>query len=295
MKAAEFDYQRVGSIAEACAALDGAAGDGCIIAGGQTLVPLMAMRLARPQLLVDINHVEELAGIEDDAEAVTIGAATRQAHVLASDPVASRIPLLARAIDCVGHTQTRSRGTVGGSLAHADPSAEIPLAAVTLDAEMTAARTGGERTIKAVDFLTGLMSSALEVEECLTAIRFPVWTGGATGTGFTEINVRSSDFAIVAAAAQIELAADGSCTRLNVGIGGAAPAPLRLAPVENALAGKQVNAETVAAACRDIGDLLDPETDIQASADYRRRTACVLSERAILAAAADAGAGGAAP
>ncbi len=298
MKAAAFDYLRAGSIAEACAALDKAAGDGRIIAGGQTLVPLMVMRLARPALLVDINHVEALAGIDEavDGGSVTIRAATRQADVLASDTVAAKVPLLARAIRFVGHGQTRNRGTVGGSLAHADPSAEIPLVALTLNAEITAARTGGERTIPAADFFTGPMTTALEAEECLTGVIFPVWHGNAVGDGFTEINVRRGDFAIVAAAAQIELAADGSCARLHVGIGGATPAPLRLTPVEDGLAGKPVNAETVAQACRDIGDLLDPESDIQASADYRRRTACVLAERAILAAAADAAeAGGKTP
>lgn len=292
MKAAEFDYQRVAGVAEACRALDNAACEGHIIAGGQTLVPLMAMRLARPSLLVDINGVAELAGIEDGGDTVTVRAATRQAAVLASDLVAARLPLLARAIRFVGHTQTRNRGTVGGSLAHADPSAEIPLVAVTLDAEITAVKTGGERNIRAADFFTGPMTTALEPHECLTEIQFPVWDGASTGAGFAEINIRAGDFAIAAAAARIELAPDGSCARLHVAVGGAAPAPVRLGPVEDALSGKATDNAAVAAACRDIGDLLEPESDIHASADYRRRNAAVLAERAILAAVTEAGGGG---
>ena len=295
MKAAEFDYQRVGSIEEACRALDGAAGDGRIIAGGQTLVPLMVMRLARPALLVDINHVEALAGIEDGGDSVTIRAVTRQARVLASGLVDDKVPLLAHAIRFVGHGQTRNRGTVGGSLAHADPSAEIPLVAVTLNAEITAVKTGAERTIRAADFFAGPMSTALEAEECLTGVKFPVWTGAATGAGFTEINVRSSDFAIVAAAVQLLVDESGICRRAAVALGGVAPTPLRIEATAEALLSTELDAKTVGEAARLAANEIDPGADVHASAEYRRRTARVMVERAIIEARDEASMRGAKP
>lgn len=294
MKAASFDYVRAETVADACRVLAEAGGEARIIAGGQTLVPLMAMRMARPAVLIDINNVAELAGIRDDGDAVAIGACTRQAEALASDVVRDRLPLLAKAIGHVGHQQTRNRGTVGGSIAHADPSAEIPLTAVTLDAELIARNTGGERRIAAGDFFEAAMTTALASEDCLVEVRFPVWTGARFGTGFAEVNVRDSDFAIAAAAAQVELDGGGNCTRIHIGIGGAAPAALRARDAEAALTGSRLDDDVVAAAATAIGDVLDPDSDIHADADYRRRVACVMARRAILAARDDAlGAGGA--
>ncbi len=288
MKAAGFDYVRADSIDDACRALAEADGEARLIAGGQTLVPLMAMRMARPNLLIDINKIAELKGIRDDGDAVTIGACTRQADALASPVVQNKLPLLAKALRHVGHQQTRNRGTIGGSIANADPSAEIPLVAVTLEAELIARNIGGERRIAAGDFFEAAMTTALAPDDCLVEVRFPVWRGGRTGAGFAEINVRESDFAIAAAAAQVELGGDGNCARIHIGIGGAAAAALRARDAEAALTGTRLDDDAIAAAAAAIADVLDPESDIHADADYRRRVACVMARRAIVAARDDA-------
>jgi CO/xanthine dehydrogenase FAD-binding subunit len=288
MKPCEFDYLRAASIDEACRALDGAAGDGRIIAGGQTLVPLMAMRLARPSLLVDINHIAELTGIKEDGGHIAIGACTRQAEIHDSPIVARRLPLLAKAIRFVGHGQTRNRGTIGGSLANADPSAEIPLVFAALGGEVTAISVEGRRRIDADGFFDSAMVTNLAPNECLREIRIPVWDAARTGSGFTEVNIRRSDFAICAAAAQLTLDADGTCARIRIGVGGVAPAPLRLGAIEDALTGTTLDDDTVSRETSNIGDMIDPESDIHASADYRRRVTAVLAARAIFEARAQA-------
>ena len=284
MKAASFDYVRAKSLAEVCQALAAASPDGRVIAGGQTLVPLMAMRLARPSVLVDINDVAELAGIAVAGDRLTIKAGTRQADALTSAPVAERLPLLAEALRHVGHIQTRNRGTVGGSLANADPSAEIPLVVRTLDAEIVATSTKGTRTIPAASFFESAMMTALAPEDCLTEVRFPIWPRDRFGWGFTEMSIRDSDFAIAAAAVQLTLDAGGACARLAIGIGGVAPAPFRAEPVEKALAGSKLDDAAVNAACARIADIVEPNSDVHATADYRRRVATALAARAIFAA-----------
>src|SRR6185312_12895263 len=200
---------------EVCHLLDGATGDGKIIAGGQTLVPLLVMRLARPTLVIDINRIETLQGVDANDGGITIKAATRQADVLADTGVHQRLPLLTKGLRLVGHPQTRNRGTIGGSLANADPAAEICLVARTLDAEITARSSKATRRIAMRDFCAGAMTTALEPEECLTDVRFPLWRdAGRIGTGFTEMSVRQSDFALVAAACQLVLDKDGVCRRI---------------------------------------------------------------------------------
>ena len=281
MKAANFDYVRVASIDEACQALSDGGEDARIIAGGQTMIPLMAMRLARPSLLIDINDVSELAGISVDGDHLVIRAGTRQADTLASETVKMQIPLLADALSHVGHTQTRNRGTVGGSLVNADPSAEIPLIAQTIDATIVAQSTRGERTIAASDFFESAMATTLAPDECLVEARFPIWPPENTGFGFHEVSIRDSDFALAAAAAQTTLDGNGNCQRLSVGICGASPAPLRLIIVEQALAGSDLNNDAIKAACTNIDDLIDPQSDVHADAAYRSRVAKVLAARAI--------------
>ncbi len=284
MKAAPFDYMRAASIDEACRALAEAGDDARLIAGGQTLVPLMAMRMARPSLLIDINGIAELSGISVDGDHLLIKACTRQADALASDIVRDACPLLTDALSHVGHTQTRNRGTVGGSLCNADPSAEIPLVARTLDAVMTARSAAGERTIAAADFFDFAMTTALEPNECLTEIRFPIWRDAATGYGFHEVSIRDSDFALAAAAAQATLDPSGTCVRLNVAIGGASPTPTRLGPVEDALTGTDLSDNAIEAACAGIAALVEPQGDVHADADYRRRVVRVMAIRAIASA-----------
>ncbi|MBM3487200.1 MAG: xanthine dehydrogenase family protein subunit M [Alphaproteobacteria bacterium] len=288
MKAAPFDYVRVTTVAEVCRALDGAGGEGKIIAGGQTLVPMMAMRLARPTLLVDINDVSELQGIAATGGALKVKACTRQAAALASPLVAATLPLLARAMRWVGHGQTRNRGTVGGSIAHADPSAEIPLVAVTLGATIEARRSASARLIEADAFFEGPMMTALAADECLTEVRFPVWPEAHVGSGFEEVSARRGDFAIVAAAAQVALAPDGRCTRVAVGIGGAGGRAVNCAPAAGSLFGTRLDDATIDAAAGRIAALIEPQDDIHATADYRRRAAAALAARALRSARADA-------
>ena len=291
MKAAEFDYIRAASVDEVCQALDTIDGDAeaKIIAGGQTLVPLMAMRMARPSLLVDINDIDALQGISVDSDHVVVGAGTRQRHAELSPEVAGRLPLLAKALKFVGHQQTRNRGTVGGSIVHGDPSAEIPLVALTLDATLHASSTSGDADIAVDGFFESAMVTALAPNQCLTEVRFPLWNGGgAIGTGFHEVSSRQSDFAVVAAAAQIQAAPDGTCLRAAISVGGAAPTPVRLAAVEQALEGAALDDATISSAAAHVDAAIDPDSDLHASADYRRRVARVLVERAIGDAAAEA-------
>src|SRR6516165_7866842 len=202
VKSAAFEYSRPVDLAEACAML--AQGDDArLIAGGQTLVPLMAMRLARPKRLIDIARVPELAFVRKDDRQVTIGATTKQC-VIERDPlVRTDVPLLAKVMPFVGHAPIRARGTVGGSLANGDPAAEIALVAVTLGATLLYREGGSTREIAAGDFFTGPMVTALSPAACLISARFPIWKDAAPGTGFHEVNARRSDFAFASAAAQI--------------------------------------------------------------------------------------------
>lgn len=290
MKAAAFDYVRPASLKEVCGYLADDSRDVRIIAGGQSLVPMMAMRLVRPELLVDINDIEALSGIARDGDEVVIGAATRQATAERTALVREALPLLALALPFIGHDQTRNRGTVGGSLAHADPSAEIGLAAAALGATMVATDDAGERRIAAKDYFQGPMTTDLEPGECLTAVRFPVWTrDGAVGAGFQEVSSRDSDFAIVAAAAQLALDEDGTCRRAAVALANAAPTPVRLTRVEEALVGTRPTEDTIEKLLPLVDAAIDPSDDLHAGAGARRHMARSLMARAVLQAAHNAG------
>ena len=279
MKAAPFEYSRPADIDEACTLL--AADDSArIIAGGQTLVAMMAMRLARPSRLIDINRIAALSYIRAAGEAVEIGATTRQCLVERDATIAKNVPLLARAIPNIGHAATRARGTVGGSLANADPAAELVLCAVTLDAVIEYRADGENGEIPAREFYIGPMITTLPAGAVLSGVRFPIWRG-RVGTGFHEINARRSDFAFVSAAAQVELDDDGKCKRIAIGVGAATDFPLRLDDAERQLTGGALDDKAVRASLR--AALADTETleDLHASADYRRRVAVDLAARAV--------------
>lgn len=285
MKAADFDYARAGTVDEICRLLADAKGEGKIIAGGQTLVPLLVMRLTRPVLVIDINRVDELKGIAAKDGGLVIGAATRQADALADATLSRHVPLLAKALKMVGHPQTRNRGTIGGSLANADPAAEIGLVARTLDAELTARSVKGERRISISDFFAGAMMTSLTAEECLTQVRFPLWQeAGRLGIGFEEMSVRRSDFALVAASCQVALDANGVCRRVAIGIGGAEATPLRATEAEQLLIGTRLEATDIGDATRRLQEMIEPMADVHASADYRRRVAGALAARSLAAA-----------
>lgn len=280
MKPASFEYERPAHLDDACALL--AAGDDVrIIAGGQTLVPLMAMRLARPKRLIDIARIPELAFVREEGGGIVIGATTRQCVIEHDATVQSRVPLLAKVMPFVGHAPIRARGTVGGSLANADPAAEIALVAVTLAATLVYREGDATAEIAAADFFIGPMMTALPAAACLTAVRFPVWRDARIGVGFHEVNARRSDFAFASAAAQIALDETGACRRVALGVGGIAPTPLGLDAVATALIGTRAEEATTREAVR--AALADVEllSDLHASADYRRRAAASLAMRAI--------------
>jgi CO/xanthine dehydrogenase FAD-binding subunit len=278
MKPAPFDYVRPDTLGEACALLAGDE-DARVIAGGQTLVPMLAMRLARPAKLIDILRLPELAGIREEAGAVIVGATTRQAQAERDPVIRASVPMLARVLPWVGHPPTRNRGTIGGSIANADPSAEIPLVAVTLGADILMATTGGPTSMPADDFFIGPMLTSIGMGECVSAIRFPVWPQQRVGVGFFEISARRSDFAFVSAAAQVALDAAGRCLDVALGVGGAGDRPLRLDV--SSLVGTDLDAVSVAAAVGAAAGVIEAMSDLHASAAYRRRVARVLGIRAI--------------
>src|SRR4051812_6417076 len=206
---------------------------------------MMAMRLVRPAWLIDINEIESLKSIALEESEARIGACARQVAVERDDALALRVPLLRRALAWVGHVQTRNRGTVGGSLAHADPCAELPLVAQVLGARMRLRSSGGERTLEAGKFFAGPMATALRPDECLEEIHWPVWPQRRVGSAFTEISVRHGDFAIVAAAAQVALDADGRCVRAAFGLGGVGGTPLAFPQLAASLAGSHPDKESI--------------------------------------------------
>jgi CO/xanthine dehydrogenase FAD-binding subunit len=218
MKPASFEYARPADLEQACAML-AAGGDTRIIAGGQSLVPLMCMRLARPKRLIDIARISDLAFVRRERDAVSIGATTRQCVLERDAVVRAAVPLLAKVIPFVGHAAIRSRGTIGGSLANADPAAEIALVAVTLDATLRYREGTANGEIAACDFFIGPMMTALPAAGCITAVRFPLWRDARIGVGFHEVSPRRSDFAFASAAAQVALDETGICRRVALGIG----------------------------------------------------------------------------
>lgn len=284
MKAASFDYVRAGSVAAACELLrqDGDAIK--LIAGGQSLVPMMAMRLARPGRLVDINEIAALKFVAPEPDFVRIGACTRQCMLERDDALAVRVPLLRQALAWVGHIQTRNRGTLGGSLAHADPAAELPLAAQVLGARMMLRSTLGVRCVPAGDFFAGPLATAIEAHECLEEIHWPVWPERCTGSAFIEVSRRHGDFAIVAAAAQIAVDDDGRCIRASFGLSGGGQTPLAFPGLAAHLLGTWLDAAVVQSVAQDAALELDPGNDLHASAGYRKHLAAVLAARALRAA-----------
>ena len=280
MKPVPFDYVRPGSIEETCALL--AADDEIrVIAGGQSLVPMLAMRVARPTRLVDILRLPGLSGVQDSGNAVVIGATTRQA-VAEHDPIiAAKAPLLTKVLPWIGHAATRGRGTIGGSIAHADPSAEIPLVAATLGADIVVRTVGGKTAINADAFFLGPMTTALPQGGLLAEIHLPVWPQPRVGVGFHEVNARHSDFALVGAAVQIAVDDDGMCSACALGIGGLGQYPVRLKQAETALVGTGLEDTAVDDAIGAAMERLDIWGDLHASADYRRRVGGALARRAL--------------
>jgi len=278
MKPAPFAYLRPSSLAEVCEIL-AADEDARIIAGGQTLIPMLAMRLARPTKLVDIVRLKELGGIRSEDGALVIGAVTRQVEVERSELARASLPLMRKALPWVGHPPTRNRGTVGGSIANADPSAEIPLVAVTLGAEIEIGNPRGRSLIAADAFFIGAMLTSLMPGDCVVAVRFPVWSQARLGTGFHEVSARQSDFAFVAAAAQVALDENGRCVDAVLGLGGVGDRAQRIDV--SALIGEDAARMPISDFVRSATEDLEANSDLHVTADYRKRAAGALATRAL--------------
>jgi carbon-monoxide dehydrogenase medium subunit len=279
MKPAPFDYHAPTTVAEAVALLDSIE-DSKALAGGQSLMPMLNMRLAQPSALVDLNGLSELDYIRRDDGHLAVGALTRQRALETDEQTLQDVPPLGAVLLHTGHVTIRNRGTVGGSLAHADPAAELPLAAATLEAQLVLAGPAGKRTVTADDFFGGFLLTAVEPNEVLTEVRFPVPPAGL-GVGFEEVARRHGDFALVAVLSAVVLDGNGRVSWARVGVGGAHPVPLRVREAEERLLGDVPSQDTIAAAADAVAEQVQPTWDVHASADYRRRVACVLTRRTL--------------
>lgn len=277
MKPAPFAYHDPKTLPEAIELLS--LENSKILAGGQSLIPMLNMRFAFPDHVIDLNRVPGLSGVRRDGNAVEIGAMTRQCDLEASSEVAAAVPIMAEALPYVGHFQTRSRGTIGGSLCHLDPSAELPALCILMDAELTVQGPCGKRLIAAADWFQGFMQPAIAPDEVLTAIRINAWDRGH-GHGFCEFSRRHGDFAIAGAVALLALDSRGRIGRAAIAVFGVEVNPRRLFEAEKTLIGS----EPSEASFREVGravERLDAIEDASASASYRRRIAAVMVERAL--------------
>jgi aerobic carbon-monoxide dehydrogenase medium subunit len=279
MKPPNFSYHDPRTTADAVDLLSGLE-NAKLLAGGQSLMPMLNMRFVLPDHVIDLNRVDGLSYINEHGDTLEIGAMTRQRDIEFSDLVKKKCPLMHEAITQVGHRQTRNRGTIGGSLCHLDTSAELVSVAAALDAKVSVAGKNGTRSIDFADFPVAYMTPAIELDEMLTAVSFPCWPAGH-GHAFVEFARRHGDFAIVSAAALIEEDANGKITRASITLGGIGPAPVRAYEVERALIGEKVEEKRLAEICETLR-ALDAVDDIHAPKSYRQQLATVLPRRALL-------------
>ena len=280
-----FDYVAPATIEEALAVLAQHRDEAKVLAGGQSLVPLLNYRLARPRVVVDINALP-LDRVEVAGHRLTLGALTRHATLEESPEIARACPVLREAAVLIGNVRVRTLGTLGGSLAHADPAAELPLAMMALDARFGVAGREGRRTIAARDFFTGYLTSGLAADELLVDVEVPVVRD--TGWAVEELSRRAGDFAIVAAAALIRLDGRGRADDARIAFGGVGPTPVRVAAAEDLVLGAEPTPERLAEAADAARDALDPQSDAFVSGAYRRHLAGVLARRALMRAVARA-------
>jgi carbon-monoxide dehydrogenase medium subunit len=281
---AEFDYEAPGSIDEVLALL-GQGGDRevKVLAGGQSLMPVLRLRLAAPELIVDLGRIPELRGVRDDGDAIVIGSMTTHDHVTREPLVRQHALLLAQAARTVADPQIRHRGTFGGSLAHADPAGDMPAPALALDAEMVIAGPSGRRTVSAAEFFQDLFTTALEENEILVEIRVPKHTGW--GAHYEKFSPVAQAWSIVAVAAAVRVEG-GTIAEAKVALTNMAQVPIRASAVEQALVGREATAEVIRDAAGRAAEGTSPMSDANADEDYRRHLATVLTGRAVLAAAA---------
>jgi carbon-monoxide dehydrogenase medium subunit len=280
VKPPPFEYLAPASLDEALTLRAQYADDSVVLAGGQSLVPMLSLRLARPAVVIDLGRVPGLDGVSEWDGGVTVGAMARQRAVERSELVRRRTPLVTRALANVGHVTIRNRGTVGGSIAHAHPAGELPGAALALNAQLVARSSRGERTIPADGFFHGFMTTAIEPDEVLVEVRIP-GQPERSGSSFVEVARRHGDFALAGAAAAIELGGDGAIADVRlvfIGVGGA---PIRAGEAEAALRGQRPDRAVFAEAAEQASAGLDPISDVHASAEYRRRVARAVARRAL--------------
>jgi carbon-monoxide dehydrogenase medium subunit len=294
MKPAPFDYHAPTSLEEVLDLLTEHGDEAKLLAGGQSLIPMLSMRLARPAQLIDLNGVADLAYISDSAsnsaDLLTIGATTRERAAERSALVSSRAPVLAQALPWVGHEAIRNRGTIGGSVAHADASAELPAVMAIAEATMVAQSSSGRRAIPAESFFLGHYSTALADDECLVEIQIPA-TAPDAGWSVEEVARRHGDFALVGVAAMVALRDEVTIRESRLCIFGVAGTPLRVPSVEAALAGASVSDETFASAAAEATGNLEPASDVHGSGAFRRRLAEVTVRKALATATRRANAG----
>jgi carbon-monoxide dehydrogenase medium subunit len=287
MKPPRFDYHAPTTVDAALSLLARYGGEAKVLAGGQSLMPLLNFRLTRPAALVDLNRIATLAYIREVDGQVRLGAMTRQRAIELSPVVRARLPLLGEATRWVGHLPIRTRGTVGGSLAHADPAAEYPAVLTALEGEVVARGPRGERVIQPADLFQTYLTTSLAPDEILTEVRLPAMPAGS-GYAFEEFARRHGDFAIVGIAAMI-VVEGRRCARARLATAGAGPVPVRLRAAEAILESEGLSDAAVAAAAERASELVEPDSDLHASAAYRRHLTAVLTGRAVARARARAG------
>jgi aerobic carbon-monoxide dehydrogenase medium subunit len=283
MKLPPVEYEAPTTVAEAVGLLAEHLDEASVLAGGQSLIPLLAMRLARPAVLIDINRIDELHGVSAADGWITVGAMTREYVAEESGAIGDAVPLLAAALPLIGHEAIRSRGTIGGSLAHADPAAELPAVARALDAEFVVRGPSGERVVPAAEWFEGYLTTSRRPDELLTEVRFPT-AGPGTGTSFQEVARRHGDFAIVGLAASLTLS-QGAISDARLAFAGMSDVPVRAADAEDLLIGETPSAELFEEAARRATGDLDPPADLHGSSDYRKKVAAALVRRGLREAA----------
>ena len=280
MKPSAFEYFNPQSVQEAIELLDRYGDEAKIIAGGQSLVPMMNFRLARPEILIDINGIKELEYIKTEGDELVIGALTRERDIEQSPLVVEKWPLLSKAISLIGHSAIRNRGTIGGSLVHADPSAEIPTSLCALNGKVKVGGPSGERILEPEEFFLTYLTTSLEPSDLLVEVRIPALPE-KTGWSFGELSRRSGDFAIVAVGILIFTETAGVCREARISMGGVAPTPVRAEEAEALLAGQKITEKLIAEAAQQAAEETDTEPDYHASAEYRMDMARVFVKRGL--------------
>jgi aerobic carbon-monoxide dehydrogenase medium subunit len=285
---ASFEYQSAKSLDEALRLLGRHGDEAKILAGGHSLLPMMKLRLAAPRYVIDIGHVKGLDYIREEGNQIAIGALATHAQVAASELLREKCPLLPETAAQIGDMQVRNRGTIGGSLAHADPAADYPASILALDAEMIVQSGSGKRTIRAAEFFVDLLQTEIGPGEILVEVRVPIRRVGE-GMAYCKFHQPASGFATVGAAARVRISSDGKIGEIALGMTGVSSKPYRATAAEKALRGKKADSESIEAACAKAAQGVEPLSDIFASSEYRRAMAGVFARRAISAALARAG------